>query len=78
VIGRLIAFGLDDELKETVYTVIDGVDGRTHHVRLADLNAIGDAAPGSIVELRRFDDAAGKRRIALRSGSAGEKADGKP
>jgi type IV secretory pathway VirD2 relaxase len=51
VIGRLIAFGLDDELKESVYAVIDGVDGRVHHLGLPDLNAVGDATPGSIVEL---------------------------
>jgi type IV secretory pathway VirD2 relaxase len=41
VIGRLVAYGLDDELKETVYAVIDGVDGRVHHLRLPDLNAFG-------------------------------------
>jgi type IV secretory pathway VirD2 relaxase len=57
IIGRLVAFGLDDELKESVYAVIDGVDGRVHHLRLPDLNAVGDATPGSIVELRRFEDA---------------------
>jgi Protein of unknown function (DUF3363) len=45
--------------------VIDGVDGRAHHVRLADLDAASDAAPGGIVELRRFKDAAGRERVAL-------------
>src|SRR3984893_2388443 len=65
IIGRLVASGLDDELKESVYAVIDGVDGRVHHLRLPDLSALGDAAPGSIVELRRFQDAAGRQRAAL-------------
>ncbi|WP_192250555.1 relaxase/mobilization nuclease domain-containing protein [Mesorhizobium caraganae] len=65
VIGRLIERGLDDELKGTAYAVIDGVDGRCHHVRFADLEAAGDGAPGSIVELRRFEDAQGRRRVAL-------------
>jgi type IV secretory pathway VirD2 relaxase len=65
IIGRLIERGLDDELKGTAYAVIDGVDGRCHHVRLADLEAAGDGAPGSIVELRRFEDAQGRRRVAL-------------
>jgi hypothetical protein len=65
VIGRLVARGLDDELKGTAYAVIDGLDGRAHHVRLANLDAATDAAPGSIVELRRFDDAAGRQRVAL-------------
>src|SRR5206468_9413897 len=55
----------DDELKESVYAVIDGVDGRVHHLRLPDLNALSDAAPGSIIELRRFEDATGRQRAAL-------------
>src|SRR6202011_1803329 len=63
VMGR--AFGLDDELRESVYAVVDGVDGRVHHLRLPDLSALGDAAPGSIVELRRFQDAAGRLAVDL-------------
>jgi type IV secretory pathway VirD2 relaxase len=35
-IGRLVAYGLDDELKESIYAVVDGVDGRVHHLRLPD------------------------------------------
>jgi type IV secretory pathway VirD2 relaxase len=65
IIGRLIARGLDDELSGTAYAVIDGVDGRAHHVRLPDLDAVTDAAQGGIVELRRFQDAAGRQRVAL-------------
>lgn len=65
VIGRLIARGLDDELKGSAYAVVDGVDGRTHHIKLPDLDAAGDSAPGSVVELRSFDDARGQRRVAL-------------
>ncbi|TPJ83336.1 DUF3363 domain-containing protein [Mesorhizobium sp. B2-5-13] len=65
IIGRLVERGLDDELKGTAYAVIDGVDGRCHHVRLADLEATGDGAPGAIVELRKFEDAQGRRRLAL-------------
>lgn len=65
VIGRLVDRGLDDELKGTAYAVIDGIDGRTHHVRLPHIDAAGDGAPGSIVELRKFDDAKGRRRVAL-------------
>lgn len=65
IIGRLVDRGLDDELKGTAYAVVDGVDCRTHHIRLPDLDAAGDSAPGSIVELRRFDDAKGQRRVAL-------------
>ncbi|MCP1850589.1 MULTISPECIES: relaxase/mobilization nuclease domain-containing protein [unclassified Bradyrhizobium] len=65
IIGRLVDRGLDDELKGTAYAVVDGVDGRTHHLRLPDLDAAGDGAPGAIVELRKFDDPQGRRRVAL-------------
>jgi hypothetical protein len=65
IIGRLVARGLDDELRGSVYAVIDGIDGRTHHLRLKDLDATSDGAPGSIVELRRFKDAMGRERTAI-------------
>ncbi|WP_413992257.1 relaxase/mobilization nuclease domain-containing protein [Labrys okinawensis] len=65
VVGRLVDRGLDDELKGTAYAVVDGIDGRTHHIKLPDLDAAGDSAPGSIVELRKFDDARGQRRVAI-------------
>jgi hypothetical protein len=65
IIGRLVARGLDDELNGTAYAVVDGTDGRAHHVRLANLEAASDAAPGGIVELRSFVDAAGRQRVAL-------------
>lgn len=65
VIGRLVERGLDDELKGTVYSIIDGVDGRTHHIKLPHLDAAGDGPPGSIVELRAYEDARGARRVAL-------------
>jgi len=65
VVGRLVDRGLDDELKGTAYAVVDGVDGRTHHIRLPHLDAAGDSPPGSIVELRSWEDAEGQRRVAL-------------
>ena len=65
IIGRLVERGLDDELKGSAYAVVDGIDGRTHHVRLPDIDAAGDSAPGSIVELRKFEDARGQRRVAI-------------
>jgi type IV secretory pathway VirD2 relaxase len=65
VIGRLVDRGLDDELSGTAYAVIDGVDGRAHHIRLSDLDAAGDSTPGSIVELRRFTDTRGRQRVAI-------------
>ncbi|AZI35845.1 hypothetical protein NT2_10_00210 [Caenibius tardaugens NBRC 16725] len=65
VIGRLVERGLDDELRGTAYAVVDGVDGRTHHIKLPHLDATGDSPPGSIVELRAYEDARGERRVAL-------------
>ncbi|MER8977890.1 DUF3363 domain-containing protein [Mesorhizobium sp. M0870] len=65
IVGRLVDRGLDDELKGSAYAVVDGTDGRTHHIKLSDLDAAGDSAPGSIVELRKFNDAQGHGRVAL-------------
>ncbi|MDI5927775.1 DUF3363 domain-containing protein [Rhizobium leguminosarum] len=65
LIGRLVERGLDDELRGTAFAVVDGTDGRTHHIRFSDIEAAGDSAPGSIVELRSFEDARGARRVAL-------------
>jgi hypothetical protein len=65
ITGRLIDRGLDDELKGTAYAVVDGTDGRTHHIKLPDLDAAGDGPLGSIVELRRFEDSHGRARVAL-------------
>ncbi|WP_288006923.1 DUF3363 domain-containing protein, partial [Acidiphilium sp.] len=47
VLGRLVERGLDDELKGSAYAIIDGIDGRTHHVRFTDLEFTGDARHGA-------------------------------
>src|SRR5579872_6535119 len=65
IIGRLMARGLDDELRGTAFAVVDGIDGRVHHLKLPDIDMAGDGPVGSIVELRRFEDARGRQRIAL-------------
>ncbi len=65
ILGRLVERGLHDEFKGTAYAVIDGIDGRTHHVVFPDLALTGDAMPGAIVETRVYDDAAGERRVVL-------------
>ena len=65
VLGRLVERGLHDELKGTAYAVIDGVDGRTHHFVLSDLEMTGDAKPGAIVETRAYVDAGGRKRLSL-------------
>jgi hypothetical protein len=53
VVGRLVAEGFSDELRERRYAIVDGVDGRTHYVELGFWNA--DDAPlvrNTIIELR--------------------------
>lgn len=65
IIGRLLERGLDDELQGSAYAIVDGIDGRAHHIRFQDLDATGDSARGSIVELRRYEDAKGRGRVAL-------------
>ena len=65
ILGRLAARGLDDELTGSAFVVIDGVDGRTHHVALADLNAASDAPIGGIVEARWTQPKRGTPRLVV-------------
>jgi type IV secretory pathway VirD2 relaxase len=65
VLGRLVQRGLDDELKGSAYAIVEGVDGRTHHLRFLDLELTGDARPGAIVEARVYEDANGRQRLSL-------------
>ncbi len=65
VLGRLVARGLDDELKGSAYAIVEGIDGRTHHLRFSDLEMTGDAKPGAVVETRVYDDAKGRKRLSL-------------
>ncbi len=65
VLGRLADRGLQDELRGSAYVVIEGVDGRAHHVRFGSLEATGDAAMGAVVEVRPFDGADDQRRVSL-------------
>jgi hypothetical protein len=65
VLGRLVQRGLDDELKGSAYAIVEGVDGRTHHLRFSDIELTGDARPGAIVETRAYEDANGRQRLSL-------------
>ena len=65
VLGGLVERGLHDELKGTAYAIIDGVDGRTHHLVFSNLEVTGDARPGAIMEARAYDDANGRKRLSL-------------
>jgi type IV secretory pathway VirD2 relaxase len=65
VLGRLSARGLHDELNGSAYAIIEGVDGRTHHVRFSAVEMTGDAPLGAIVETRAYDDAKGRKQVSL-------------
>jgi type IV secretory pathway VirD2 relaxase len=65
VLGRLLERGLHDELKGSAYAIVEGIDGRTHHIRFSDIEKTGDAAPGAIVEARSYDDVQGRKRLSL-------------
>lgn len=65
IIGRLVDRGLHDELTGTAYAIIDGFDGRTHHIRFDDMEMTGDAKTGAIVELRSWEDSKGQTRLSL-------------
>lgn len=71
IIGRLVDRGLHDELTGEAYAVIDGTDGRAHHVRFRGIDAFEHApALGGIVEVRRFGETEDRRPtlvLALRS-----------
>ena len=52
VIGRVLGNGLaGDEMDERVYLVVDGVDGRVHHLEFADPARIEDVRRGIVVEV---------------------------
>ncbi len=66
ILGRLVARGLLDDHHGVAYAIIDGVDGRVHHLRFPDIEATGDTAPGGVVETRPWTPKAGGRaRLAL-------------
>ena len=50
IVGRVIDKHLSDELGENLTLIIDGVDGRTHHVPGVDPAGVEDISIGSIVE----------------------------
>jgi type IV secretory pathway VirD2 relaxase len=53
VVGQVIDKRLADELGERIGLVIDGVDGRVHHVALADATSTEPPAMGNIVQIGR-------------------------
>lgn len=65
IIGRLVERGLHDELTGEAYAIIEGLDGRTHHLRLPDMERTSDAAPNAIVSTGTWTDRNGKQQTSL-------------
>ena len=51
IVGRLIDKHLTDELGDHIGVVIDGIDGRVHHVALPEASATEHATNGAIIEV---------------------------
>ncbi|MBO6720128.1 MAG: relaxase/mobilization nuclease and DUF3363 domain-containing protein [Rhizobiaceae bacterium] len=51
VIGRVVARGLSDELKDRHYLIVDGVDGRPHYVDIGRGEATEPTPNGNIVRV---------------------------
>ncbi|WP_290896252.1 relaxase/mobilization nuclease RlxS [Hoeflea sp.] len=51
VIGRVVARGLSDELKDRHYLIVDAVDGRTHYVDIGRGEATEPTPDGNIVRV---------------------------
>lgn len=50
VVGRIAAKGLDGELHDRPYLVVDGIDGRAHYLRLPASTDLAELPVGGIVE----------------------------
>ncbi|MCB1520454.1 MAG: relaxase/mobilization nuclease and DUF3363 domain-containing protein [Hyphomicrobiaceae bacterium] len=57
ITGRVVDKYLTDELGENLTVVVDGIDGRTHHVGGIDPARVADARIGSVVEIGPPDTA---------------------
>ncbi|RQP07175.1 MAG: DUF3363 domain-containing protein, partial [Paracoccus sp. BP8] len=55
IVGRVVDKYLSDELGENLTLVVDGIDGRTHHIAGIDPARVEDARIGSIVEIGPAD-----------------------
>jgi hypothetical protein len=65
IIGRLVERGLDNELVGTAYAVVDGVDGRTHHIKLRTSSRPATARRARSWNCAPSRTPEGERRVAL-------------
>lgn len=57
IVGRVVDKYLTDEMGENLTVVVDGIDGRTHHVPGIDPARVEDARIGSVIEIGPADTA---------------------
>jgi hypothetical protein len=57
IVGRVIDKHLSDELGENLTLLVDGIEGRTHHVSGVDPARVKDARIGSVIEIGPPDSA---------------------
>ncbi|TFL15096.1 DUF3363 domain-containing protein [Pusillimonas caeni] len=69
IVGRVAAKGLADELRDSGYLVIDGVDGKAHYVALNARDEPANYPTGSVVEVKSSakERAADRNIVALAS-----------
>ena len=66
IVGRIVATGYLDELDERAYVVVDGIDGRAHHVPIGQAD-LSEFPVGGIVEVQPTPLRAADRNIAALS-----------
>ena len=66
IVGRVLARGLSDEAADRHFLLVDGLDGRVHHVDIGRGDAVEALPEGAIVRLRAQDARArsSDRRVA--------------
>lgn len=52
VVGRVVARGLSDEMTDRHYLLVDGIDGRVHHIDIGRGDAVEALPEGAIVQVR--------------------------
>ena len=57
IVGRVVDKYLADELGENLTVLVDGIDGRTHHIAGIDAARVTDARIGSVIEIGPPDTA---------------------
>ncbi|WP_082143638.1 DUF3363 domain-containing protein [Nitratireductor soli] len=57
IAGRVVDKYLSDELGENLTVIVDGIDGRTHHISGIDPARVEDARIGSVLEIGPADTA---------------------